>query len=384
MKLNLDHDLFYAFSLLSDTDGIAEHIWWDFPQITMKSVFNKGGMITVLAPESHEIVSLATRDRIFELSLSSRVRHQGAGVLTSRSMALGLYRDSQIVSDENGNIFHMMYFFHPIEVLERYVSGYPTGILGKSKFINREMGYLANDLIRWNCTEEATAANGRIRDADRVRSFHDFGGIGGTPAVDLDVNPGTPIIDIIRELSRLAPFNFTVAISNFISPAGLVSFITDITNDSFGEDKSDEVYFALELDNVRRINMSGDSLSEKTVAIVGGQGEGASRVFEVVTGHNYHSPTNSKEMWINASSDPDDALQTIGETQLARLAAKNRYAADIASSHSWIPFLDYGVGDLVTVIAGSNADVQRISALELSWDSSQKTTVAVEFEAFSF
>lgn len=88
---------------------------------------------------------------------------------------LGIYRDRQIAIDNDGTLYHLLYVPGTMEILSRYVTGYPTGVVGKSYWAGARLSVIANDVVRWNCTAEATTANGRIRNATVIRNLDDQG-----------------------------------------------------------------------------------------------------------------------------------------------------------------------------------------------------------------
>lgn len=379
-----------SLQLVDDTTGNVAGMWDDFVQLSAKYMLNKGGMIVVVFPDGHPILNHLVLDNLFRvtytspnwLSLHALLPnfHTNSYSTQTSVFMYGLYRDRQVTMDESGNIYHMLYLMEPIEVLSRYISGFPTGSGGKSEWAATRLSVIANDIVRWNMTAEATVANGRIRDAPVIRGLEDMGAIAGTAEVDFKLEPGSDLLDAIKSIAKIAPFNFSVEVNALTSD--LEVHQSPITGGTLGTDLRDAIRFHLHLDNIKRASSGGDSLAEKTVAIVGGGGEGASRTFVVRTGEGYSTPENDKERWVNASTNTNDELPAIGDQALAKAQARGRYSTDIGVSQGYVPFRDFNVGDLVTAFVGDSSSEQRVTSVELVFDQTQKTQVYIELENF--
>lgn len=113
--------------------------------------------------------------------------------------------------------------------------------------------------------------------------------------VNYSVPPGRNVLEFMQELAPICGFDFDVR-KNVFAPATLEyrQFTAQL-----GSDLSASVLFDLSLDNVSTANLDFDGLREKTVAIVGGPGEGSGRSFATRTGANY-AANNDYEVWIDA------------------------------------------------------------------------------------
>lgn len=379
-----------SLQLIDDATGNVAGVWNDFVQLTAKKILNKGGMIVSAFPIGHPILDTLERDALYRVMIGFTSRAAiNNDIPTTVSFSwfqddevalYGLYRDTQVVMDESGNLYHMLYMMHPDEILTRYVSGFPTGVAGKSVWSGTSPAVIANDLVRWNMTEEATAANGRIRDASRVRGANDMGAVGGLSSINFALEPGAPLGDTIRELAKSYGFIVEVKVANDGTLAVTQSPLTG--GGATGEDRRDSVRFHLHLDNLQQASLGGDSLQERTVAIVGGGGEGGSRTFEVRTGQNYSSPENDYEMWVNGSSLDASELPALGDKALARVLAKGRYTSRVGVSVGYMPFRDFDIGDIVTSYVGEASRDQRVTSIELTFDQTQRPQTFIELEDY--
>mgnify|MGYP001591432581 FL=1 len=82
----------------------------------------------------------------------------GGGEIAASSDFLGLYRDKQIVTDGDGNIYYLLYFPSTMEILSRYDIAWPAGTPAKNYWPLQvgvsEIAAIANDIVRWNCTAD--------------------------------------------------------------------------------------------------------------------------------------------------------------------------------------------------------------------------------------
>ncbi|MFN8493853.1 MAG: hypothetical protein U0350_40015 [Caldilineaceae bacterium] len=144
-----------------------------------------------------------------------------------------------------------------------------------------------------------------------------------------------------------------------------------------GADLSSSVFFDMSLDNVRQINLNGDRLREKTVAIVGGQGDGAARTFVVRTGAN-QAVTNDYEIFVDARSNKDSELSALGDARMGELRARTNLNAEIFESIGYRYKRDYNHGDLVTVNFAGTSARKKIDGVEVKFDQDQNSNVKLE------
>ena len=359
-----------------DIDGNIEAVYDDVVSIFYRKQVNNVGICIIAVPEGHDLLNYAMKDQLIQVMISYTrlpVLAEHFGQIWSADY-YGLFRDRQIATDANGNVYHILYFPSLLEVLARYVSAIPAATGGKSQWTGARLSVICNDVVRWNCTAEATVANDRLRDATVIRDLHDNGAIPGTPEVNYSVAPGRNILEFLQELAPICGFDIDVIYSHPTVPGGISvqQFLGQL-----GTDRSTSVMFDLALDNTAQSSLSFDGLRERTVAIVGGQGEESARTFSIRTGANY-AADNDYEVYVDARSNPDDELDDIGDARLAELTARIQMLNAVTSSDGWVYRRDFSHGDLVTVRFAGFSQVKKIGTTEVQFDQDQTFHIRME------
>jgi len=362
-----------------NSDGSVAAVYDDLVSVMYTKFVNKPGLAVLTAPPDHDILNYQDLDRYFEIYWSYPDRSlAGTGWHNSWQLDYaGIFRDVQFTTDENGNVYAQVYLPSLMSIIDRYVIAYPAGSsllgVGQTVWGSKPLAEIVNDVVRWNCTEEALVVNNRIRDIAQVRGFTDDGAIAGTTSVSYSVNPGRPVLEFIQELAPILGFDFDV-------------FYDDTDNffhchqyeDQLGTDKSATIFFDLALDNVSRANQIDDRLREKTVAVVGGPGEGLSRTFVVRTGVNYAS-NNESEVYVDARSNDASELNDIGDAAVGRYEARVQAQNQVRDSLGWTYARDYQLGDLVTISFAGIQTVKKIGKVEIVFDQTQRVSITIEF-----
>lgn len=353
---------------LIDGDEKVQTLYDDVTGLSVKLFWGRAGMAIVTVPEGHDFLNYTDLDQLvfIVMSVPTTAEPSDSWGTTWTVSFRGLVRDSQVSTDDFGNISHLIYISHLTQVLDRYISAYPTGLAGKSEWSSTEMAIIANDLVRWNATADGTIANGRIRDTTVIGEMQDMGAISGTDPINFAMEPGRNLLDVLIEIGATA---------GFVPEVGTeYDYMEDLTmigrfaaRQRVSTDRSADIIFSLSLDNMSAVSISSDGLREKTVAIVGGPGTGADRAFVVRTGENY-AVTNDSEVWVDGSSKASDELDDLGDIQLEGLKARVNMDAEVFSSKAFIYNRDFFLGDLVAVYLGTIVAVKRIDSVEIVWD----------------
>jgi hypothetical protein len=373
---NYRNEYLYQVRVYDATNAVVA-IYDDLTSVQYKKQVNRVGLAVLTIPEGHDLINYAVDDTLIEIWIGYPKLTPTAGwALTWVQDFMGLFRDRQIATDNDGNVYHLLYGPGALEIISRYVSAYPAGSVympgsvGQSVWTASELATIVNDVVRWNCTAEATVANGRIRTANVIRGLDDAGSIPGTPVVSYAIPPGRNILEFVQELAPICGFDFDVVRNpgiKFQQYAG-----------QLGTDNSASVFFDLSLDNCSGTNLDFDGLREKTTAIVGGQGEGLARYFVVRTGANY-AATNDYEVFVDARDKEDLLLDDFGDARLGELESRLQLRTTVQTSRGWVYRREYGHGDLVTVSFAGFTEVKKISTTEVRFDQDQRTEIRLEF-----
>lgn len=347
----------------------------DALSVSYKAEVNAPGLCAITVPEDHQILDLISLDTIIVVyisypALSPVAKNAGQGYEVD---FVGVYRDREISTDQNGNVYHTLLIPGLNEVLSRYVVAYFSGVTDKTQWVATELSEIIDDVVVANCTASATTGSGRFRDATVIHGLTTGGTVAGTDAVDFGVSPGTNVLDLLRELAPLAGVDFSVSLNSG-------DIIFQQHDGQLGTDRSDSIIFDLALDNVVGSGYTLDRLREKTVAIVGGQGEASSRIFAVRFGANY-AADNDKEFFINASDKEEDELTAIADAELVNYAARVQLQGSIAASLGYVYRRDFELGDLVKMSFAGFEETKKIDSVQVVFDQGQRMTIQFELVA---
>lgn len=372
----------YLVAVLDD-DNQAIAVYDDLVEVSYRKQCNKIGMAVLTVPEGHPILDLITDDVIIVIYITYSYMASGPARMTYTYRQKwqvdfeGLYRDRQITTDADGNIYYLLYFPSMIEILSRYTVAWPGGVNDRSDFSGLPLAIVASHIVLYNCTDQATVANGRLRTATVIHDFFGYvSSIAGTPVRDYTVG-NRNVLEVMQELAPICGFDFDVVRR---TTAGYENeyFMMQYPG-QLGFDRSARIIFDMALDNLSSANMLGDRLREKTVAIVGGLGAEGDRSYVIRTGDNY-SATNDYEMFVDASTEPTiEKMEAVGDARLGELKATAKVSASVISSRGYIYGKHYEHGDLVTVQIGDVSLVRKIDAVDVTFSQNQRVDVRLEF-----
>lgn len=327
------------------------------------------GLAVLTVPDGHSILSQLADDLLLDVYFI--YRPLAGGEVTDQQDFTGLYRDKQTVTDSDGNVHHLLYFPAATEVLQRDIIAYNPGIANKTQWTSTQAKDIAGTIVDTNCGLNATAVNGRLRDASRIRNLTTAAS--GTSATINYAASYRNVLEVVQELADAGGFDFQVRRVSTTSTD--LQFFARAPY--LGTDKSATIIFDLNLDNIMHASLEGGRNQEKTVAIVGGAGIGASRTFSIRTGPN-RSASNDYEVFVDARSNASTELASIGDAKLNQLEAKRNIEVEIAPSSGYVYRRDYGLGDLITVSFAGGMAAGEISAVEVKFDQDQNTTIKIE------
>lgn len=356
-----------------DGSGNLVGLYDDLVNLTYRKVVNGIGMAVLTVRDTHPIIAQLADDLL--LNVYFTYRPLTGGEITDQQDFVGLYRDKQVATDGDGNTHYLLYFMGSIEVLNRNIVAYPAGTNLRSQFTTRSIATISKEVVQYNCTSLATTGNGRLRNANVVRSLDATLGSGRDPTTST-INYSCAyrnVLEVVQELADLGQYDFDVVFDKASYGNGLYYLQYDL----LGTDKSTTIVFDVNLDNVMAANLNGERLKEKTVAIVGGQGQGSARTTAIRTGTN-QSASNDYEILVDARSNTSTELNSIGDAKLADAEARTNIDVDIAPSSGYVYRRDYGLGDLVTASFAGTWVVKKINVVEVTFDQDQNVKLRIE------
>lgn len=225
-----------------------------------------------------------------------------------------------------------------LDKLNDRIVAYPSGSTNRSYFDDRDAETILKFLANYNLTSVGTTADGRIRLATMsgitVEADDERGGV-----VDLWDCAEEGLLDTMYALATQQKVAF-----DLINTGANAWEYTYIEN----TDVSDSQIFAIERGNVSEIRYRKDRTNERTLAIIGGKGEGLLKEYELREGTNYNLSTNNREMYVNSGSDSIAEMWLDGDRELTAREAKDEIDFDILSTQSSYYGVDYNLHYLVT------------------------------------
>lgn len=363
-------EFLYQVRVYNFTNNQIMGVYDDLVEVSYRKQCNKIGMAVLTVPEGHAILDLLADDVTIGIYIAYPNETSLAWVLDYE----GQYRDRQITTDNDGNVYYLLFFPSMMEILSRYIVAWPSGVTDRSDFSGQELAEIVNLVIKYNCSTFATTTNGRLRTATVIRSLYIGYPVTGSPVISYSVS-GRNVLELLQEWAPLCNFDFDI----IGYPGRPGDYYVKQYSGQLGTDRSTDVVFDLALDNLNGANMLGDRLREKTKAIVGGSGTGAARTYALRTGDN-SSATNEYEVFVDASTETVTAnLEAIGDTRLGELKATAKINASVVSSWRYVYGQSYFHGDLVTVQIGDVSVVRKIDAVDVSFSQNQHTDIRLEF-----
>lgn len=248
-----------------------------------------------------------------------------------------------------------------------------AGYTDRSQFIGKKAETIANTLVKYNATSSATAANGRDRDgAISGLTVESDGGGGNT----LDwYCARANLLETLQKLALVGGGDFDLI------KTSSSTYEWRWYDGQLGSDKTSEIIFAMDRDNMQNPVYINDRQGEKTVAIVGGKGEGSERAIEIRTSSNYNATSNNIETFVGATDvDTTAGLQARGDGKLAETKAIQKFEFDVIQIDGCQYQRDYQLGDLVSAINPFTGDKYsvKIEGVSISFDDSGNRQIKIE------
>jgi hypothetical protein len=307
------------------------------------------------------------RDIQFDDQIELHYRHAAQGIPWTREL-VGIYEDDVDEEDENGvarvtlscpGILSLLGWRHIL---------YPADLDGYTRFVDEPVETIMLRLVATNATANATTANGRDRD----------GALRYTITVAADGERG-PRLDwsctrknVLSELQALA--QATGATFDLVKVAPTQFEFRYLTPEN---NVVEPVVFASERGNIAKPKLVRSRSGQKTVAIVGGQGQGATRTVIVVPGADY-SANNDRETFVDGrDSDSADVLTSKGQAATEAARAKTQLSFGVIQTPDCTYGQHYQVADPVIGRHRGMSVVQRVESVTHTFDN-DKPTIDVE------
>jgi hypothetical protein len=251
----------------------------------------------------------------------------------------------------------------------RYVL-YFAGTVNRTEFTNAKAETAMKTLVDYNAGPNATTGSGRMRNGAITGLTIETDGARGTTQ-NLSCS-WRNLLTVLQDLAPAAGGDFDVV------KTGAATWQFKFYSGQRGTDHTADVLFSLDRGNMANATYTLDRIDEKTVAIIGGQGEGSARAVQVVTGDDY-SAFNDIEIFTDARNSSTAAgLQDEGKKKLRDTKANAEFTFDVVQIASCLYGKHYDLGDLVTGQYDTIKQTRKVVGVNVSADSDGGDTIKVE------
>ena len=229
-----------------------------------------------------------------------------------------------------------------LSLLDWRIVAWKAATANRSTFAAVAAETILKTLVDYNACANATVDNGRVREgAIAGLSIVATAGTGNV----IDYNCAWKnLLAACQEVARIGGGDFDLENT---APA---TWRLRWHLGQLGTDRSATVTFALGYGNMANPQYAENRLEERTVAIVGGQGEEAARVVSIRTGANYNVTINNVETFVDGRLNATvAALEDAGDITLDQLEARPSFSFDIVETDACVYNRDFFIGDLVRV-----------------------------------
>jgi len=257
-------------------------------------------------------------------------------------------------------------------LLQTRIVAWRTGTANRATFDSQKAETVAKTLVRYNLASDATTANGRVVAGNTTNTVQAAGATGNT--IDIACAYDN-LLTTLQAVADVGGGDF-----NMVWTGSVWDFRW--YNGQLGTDRTTTLVFALERGNLENPSLTEDWMSEKTLAVVGGQGEEADRNIRTRQGADW-SAANQVELFVDArdieagATNENDLLDKRGDTELAATEASSVLLFSIAQSENSRYGIDYSLGDLGKVLYAGVAATFKVSEVVVTFQTGADETIVV-------
>lgn len=346
--------------------GVLTNIITDYLQLAYVREVNGPGMCQFTLNADHTAIDDFTLDAQVEVW-----RADTANGIAWYCDFYGFWRGEQRRADSDGVSTYTAFCVGQMHLLARAIIAYPAHTNNRSSFNNSAAETTAKLLTKYNATASGTTGDGRKRTVTLFGISNQADGATGKP---FDYNcTWRNLLSSLQEVAQIGGGDFDLI------KTGAQTWEFRWYNGQRGTDKSASITFALQYGNMANPQLTRNSLDEKTVAIVGGQGEEASRTVVVRTGANYDATYNATETFVQAIEyTATDGLNSAGDRELEASRRRDALTFDVLQIPSTRYGLHYVLGDLVTGYYQGITATKKIQRVNVSLDTNGEESIRVE------
>lgn len=345
----------YRVRIYSRT-GVLVYELVDYTALAYTREVNAPGMAVVTLPGEH--AAAAGVDLDFRLEVWRR--NQTYSLDWYRDFS-GLVRDVERRAAEDGMRTATIYAPGDLSLLGRAIVGYKAATANRSKFTTAKAETVLKNLAKYNATSSGTTGDGRIRNVDLAGISLQADGAGGNT---LDVACAWQnLLEACQDVAAVAGGDFDLI------KTGAAAWEFRWYAGQRGTDRSATVLFALTRGNMANPVLLRNTLTEATVAVVGGQGEESARSVVIRTGANYNASYNATEVFVDARQMSTTAgLNAAGDRALWEAQARYTLEFDVVQTPSTFYGSHYDLGDLVAASFEEYSGTKKITGVAVQFD----------------
>jgi hypothetical protein len=316
-----------------DTSGTRQAMITDFSSLTYTRRVNAPGLLQVVLQGNHPVLSnLADKWQI-------EVWRKPAGGSFARDF-VGLARQDEFYYGDKSSA--VLTCPGLMTMLAWRIVNWYAGTANRSEFNATAAETIMKTLVNYNAGSSATTGNGRLRNGAITGLTVETDGANGN-SLDWFCSYEN-LLETLQQLALVAGGDFDLVKTS--ATAWQMRWYTG----QLGTDRTASVIFALERGNMANPQYKYLRMAEKTVAMVGGQGEGSGRSIVIRTGDTY-SASNDIEMFVSANDvDTTAGLQARGDVALSEAKAQTQFAFDVLQTPATLYGTHYVLGDLVAAV----------------------------------
>lgn len=330
-----------------DLAGTLKAVIADEFTFTLSNAVNQVGGFHLTLPYDSPYVALRAAKDVFEVWRRVRDVDEAGTVTDAISWYIEgtyLYREAELRDDGAIQTF-TAHCTSLEEILAWRVVAYAALTTSKTKWLATPTETIMKDLVKWNLTTSATAANSRYLNAALSYSI-----AGATLTNQADAAGGTVrdwfcehrnLLQVLQDLAENGGGDFAVV------KTGLAAYEFRFYAGQLGTDRSATVLFSLDRGNMADPVYLDSIVGRPTVAIVGGDGPNDARAIVNVMGAD--SSNNQVEAFVDARGfTTTTSLTDYGGSQLYRTKAEGRLSFGVLQTPSCLYGRDYVLGDKVS------------------------------------
>jgi hypothetical protein len=347
--------------------GVATHRISDMLAFSYIKEVNAPGLATFDLTANHAAIA------DFALDAQIEIWRKGHGIDWYCDW-YGFWRGEKRSQDSSGRSVYQALCIGQMTLIDRPVINYNAAVTDRTTFTGKPAETIAKSLVTYNATSSGTTGDGRKRTVTVV-------GV----SVQADAAKGNvfdfacawqKLLQTLQSLAKVGAGDFDLV------KTGARTWEFRWYDGQLGADKSASVTFATGYGNMANPTLTVDHLSERTVAIVGGQGEETARSVAVVNAQPFAVGTNDGEMFVDARQYTTvDGLEARGDAALIEAYKGAELTFDVLQAPSTLYGPSpghYVLGDLVSAVYQSVSAVKQVNRVTVSMGGDKVERIAVE------